>query len=226
MNDDYRDNSVVEIYGPFARDIKLLFKKDTWSCEEAAFLLGGVLPIKYTPWGYPKLNGGLLSSHDGEREETADYVETILDIWKSNPAHSEYATPKQFISWALEKGLPIPWLKFAIDNELLPADVVENDPTAKEAGEVKQPDTVMQPAFNEATPPYSTPWLTIQQAAITEFFNPRRNPDAKRDEVVAWIKQQAEKAGLPDSNNVATTIFTIIKPANHDPKKKRAEPLE
>ena len=73
---------------------------------------------------------------------------------------------------------------------------------------------------------YSTAWLTIQQHAIAEFFSPRRNPDAKRGEVVEWIKQKCGEANLPYSENVATTIFTIIKPANHDTKKKRVEPLD
>lgn len=95
----------------------------------------------------------------------------------------------------------------------------------------RQHETILPITTSESTAPlsgdtYSTRWLEIQQATIAQFFNPRRNPDAKRGEVVEWIKQQAEKAGLPDSNNVATTIFTIIKSANHDPRKKRVEPLE
>lgn len=73
---------------------------------------------------------------------------------------------------------------------------------------------------------YSTPWLDLINAATKEFFNPRRNPDAKRDEVIEWLKQQAIKSGLPDSGNIASAIFTIIKPENHDPKKKRVEPLD
>lgn len=68
---------------------------------------------------------------------------------------------------------------------------------------------------------YSSPWLNIQKSAIAEFFDPRRNPDAKREEVVEWIKQAALKAGLPDSENLASAIFTLIKPENHDPKKRR-----
>lgn len=71
---------------------------------------------------------------------------------------------------------------------------------------------------------YSTKWLEIQQAAITQFFNPRRNPDAKKEEVISWINSRAANSGLVESNNIASTIFTIIKPENHDPKKKRVEP--
>lgn len=73
---------------------------------------------------------------------------------------------------------------------------------------------------------YSTPWLDLINAATKQFYSPRRNPDAKRDEVIEWIKEQAIKSGLPDSSNIASAIFTIIKPENHDPKKKRVEPLD
>lgn len=78
----------------------------------------------------------------------------------------------------------------------------------------------------EVKPCYSTKWLEIQQAAIAQFFNPRRYPDAKKGEVIEWINTQAVSAGLGESNNIASTIFTIIKPENHDPKKKRVEPQQ
>ena len=47
----------------------------------------------------------------------------------------------------------------------------------------------------EITPPtsssnYSTALIAIQNAAIAEFFEPRRNVDAKKEEVVAWIKSK------------------------------------
>ena len=81
-----------------------------------------------------------------------------------------------------------------------------------------------EPVQNFAAPIYSTSWLTIQQATINQFFKPRRDPDAKKEEIVEWIKATATKAGLTVSTNIATAIFTIIKPENHDPKKKRVEP--
>lgn len=68
---------------------------------------------------------------------------------------------------------------------------------------------------------YSTPLLAILNAAIAKFFDPRRNPDAKRDEVVEWIKSKMIAAEVADSDNIATAIFTIIKPENHDPRKRR-----
>lgn len=81
-------------------------------------------------------------------------------------------------------------------------------------------------AKSEATlaPPYdgySTQWLEVIQAAIAEFFTPRRNPDAKREEVVEWIKSYAASSGLADSENIAQAIFTIIKPTDHNPRKRR-----
>lgn len=104
----------------------------------------------------------------------------------------------KFATWALRKGWDIP------------QQLAE---MAKHA----------QPEINLS---YSTEWLAIQNAAIREFFNPRRNPDAKRDQIIDWIKQQARAAGLGETDNIPKAIFTIIKPANHDPKKKRVEPSE
>ncbi|MBI5919158.1 MAG: hypothetical protein HY849_07290 [Nitrosomonadales bacterium] len=73
---------------------------------------------------------------------------------------------------------------------------------------------------------YSTSWLSIQQDAIAKFFNPRRNPDAKKEEVVEWVKSEASRAGVHDSDRMAAAIFTIIKPENHSPKKKRVTPID
>jgi len=70
---------------------------------------------------------------------------------------------------------------------------------------------------------HSTAWLKIQNLAILEFFNPRRNPDAKKLEVVEWINEEAKRAGLSSSANLTAAIFSIIKPFDHDPKKKRVE---
>ena len=72
-----------------------------------------------------------------------------------------------------------------------------------------------------ADKPYSTPTLEILNAAIKEFFNPRRNPDAKREEIVEWVKARMAAAKMPNSDNIAKAIFTIIKPIDHDPRKRR-----
>jgi hypothetical protein len=68
---------------------------------------------------------------------------------------------------------------------------------------------------------YSTPTLAILNASVNKFFEPRREKDAKRDEVVEWIKEQMKAAKMPDSDNVAAAIFTIIKPVDHDPRRRR-----
>lgn len=128
--------------------------------------------------------------------------------WKSDIHKHPDVTPlSYFLEWWKSKGKNPEWIHIAVGLDQIKGDASVNNG--------KQPETA---------PPYSTAWLNIQQAAIAQFFNPRRNPDAKRDEVIEWIKQQAEVAGLPESNNTATSIFTIIKLANHDPKKKRGEP--
>lgn len=68
---------------------------------------------------------------------------------------------------------------------------------------------------------YSTSWLFIQWAATAEFFEPRKTVDAKKEEVVDWIIGKAKQAGLPCSKNIAEAMFTIIKPHDHDPRKRR-----
>lgn len=121
-----------------------------------------------------------------------------MNIWQANVMLAE------FVSWCGRNNILIP-------SQLIPSQTLQKTIADKIA-----------PANNAAT--YSTKWLEIQQAAIAQFFNPRRNPDAKKEEVIAWINAQAVNAELGESNNIASTIFTIIKPENHDPKKKRVEP--
>jgi hypothetical protein len=60
-------------------------------------------------------------------------------------------------------------------------------------------------------------------SAIAEFFHPeRRNPDAKKEEVTQWVIDEANKRGIENaSGNIAQSLFTIIKPANHNPKIRR-----
>jgi hypothetical protein len=87
-------------------------------------------------------------------------------------------------------------------------------------------DQEVQYLENNNASNYSTKWLEIMKAAISEFFDPRRNPDAKKDEVIAWINAKAVKAKLGESTSVASTIFTIIKPEHHNPKKERVEPQQ
>ncbi|MDP1645228.1 MAG: hypothetical protein Q8L71_06955 [Thiobacillus sp.] len=74
---------------------------------------------------------------------------------------------------------------------------------------------------SEGKPGYSTPHLVVLKDAIAEFFEPRRDKDAKKEEVVEWIKSKMTASGMADSENIAQAIFTIIKPLDHDPRKRR-----
>ena len=69
---------------------------------------------------------------------------------------------------------------------------------------------------------YSTPYIEIMNATIAEFFEPRRNPDAKKFEIVEWVRERMKEAKLPESESMATAIFTISKPSDHDPRKQRS----
>lgn len=79
----------------------------------------------------------------------------------------------------------------------------------------------VKPQRNEEDSGYATQHLVILNAAIAEFFEPRRDRDAKREEVVDWIKSKMTASGMADSDNIAQAMFTIIKPFDHDPKKRR-----
>lgn len=70
-------------------------------------------------------------------------------------------------------------------------------------------------------PPYTTPWIEVMRSAILQFFHPRPPRDPKRDEVVSWIKNEAQKRGWDASDNVAQAVFTIIKPEDHNPRKPK-----
>lgn len=77
----------------------------------------------------------------------------------------------------------------------------------------------VQLGFNDDS--YSTPLLALQKAAIFEFYSQQRVVDPKKKEVVGWLFEAAKEFDFPLSANVADAMFTIIKPKNHDPKKRR-----
>jgi hypothetical protein len=79
---------------------------------------------------------------------------------------------------------------------------------------------------SKKAPDYSTKWIEIQNAAINQFFNPRHELDAKREEVIAWIEAKAKDAKIQNPSSIASAIFTIIKPEDHDPKNKRVTPQQ
>ena len=73
---------------------------------------------------------------------------------------------------------------------------------------------------------YETDLLKLLNLAVLEFFNPRRASDAKKDEVTQWLKDKGANLNIVVSDNVADSIFTIIKPKNHNPKIKRVQSID
>jgi hypothetical protein len=64
---------------------------------------------------------------------------------------------------------------------------------------------------NSAAARHSTPWLKVLNAAIDEFYGPNKSGHrAKKDDVIRWILEQAEKYGATKSQRIAEAIFTII----------------
>jgi len=78
--------------------------------------------------------------------------------------------------------------------------------------------------INDKSRIYETDLLNIQKLAIKEFFYPRKRIDPKKEEVTEWLKNKGDELKINVSDNIADTIFTIIKPADHNPKKRRVEP--
>ena len=68
---------------------------------------------------------------------------------------------------------------------------------------------------------YTTPYIGVMRDAISEFFEPRHSVDAKSDEVESWIISRLEATGIEGSKRIASAMFTIIKPNDHNPKKRR-----
>lgn len=69
---------------------------------------------------------------------------------------------------------------------------------------------------------YSTDLMNILNLAVNNFFNPRLMVDPKKDEITEWLKAKGKELNVNVSDNVADSIFTIIKPNDHNPKIKRA----
>ncbi len=72
-----------------------------------------------------------------------------------------------------------------------------------------------------ATNEYSTVLMDILKLAVNEFFNPRKIVDPKKEEVTEWIKSKGMELGVNVSSHVAKSIFTLIKPNDHNPKIKK-----
>lgn len=68
---------------------------------------------------------------------------------------------------------------------------------------------------------YTTPYLEVMHQAIANFFAPRHSVDARREEVEDWIAERLEAAGTEGSKRIAGAMFTMIKPSDHNPRKRR-----
>lgn len=186
-----------------------------WEPYNACRVLAGLEYQDKGPDNEAALNNGQLEIGEFDyfcelREMTAT-VDQLREFWISDLRDSAVAPPAVFIDWAVSKRFRPAWLDWAIERDLyIPKHGAGENNIAHAGNGVA----------------YSSKWLEIQQSAIAQFFNPRRNPDVKKEEVVEWINTQAVSAGLGESKNIASTIFTIIKPENHDPKKKRIEPQQ
>lgn len=119
---DWESNKVIELFSVYGEEIKFFFQRDTWHKDEASFILVGILPIEFIPFGYPKLNGGIIRA--SEKDALIDRGSMYLKLWESNPNNPDKAPPEEFIKWALSKEIKIPWLDNAIENGLLSSDVV------------------------------------------------------------------------------------------------------
>ena len=150
---------------------------------------------------------------DGYDERILDQISIDYSRLKAFSATSdqerEYDTPRAYIDWALSKQFKPLWLDWAIEHKLY---VPKQEAIQKNIGTASI-DTI-----------YSTKWLEVQQAAIEEFFSPRHEVDAKKEEVIQWIEMKAKELKIRDPNRIATSIFTIIKPEDHSPRKRRVAP--
>ncbi len=194
-----------------------------WSLDEAIALSFGKSPEivswkKVAPFTF---NSTFAKEYEKRRELALRYLS-----WKKL---YDPMAPSIFISWAIEldidlpadlisnveekSGVSINWfekykeLKTATDNLKI---VIKN----------KQDDEI------SVTENYTNDLLIILNLAINEFFYPRKSKDPKKDEVIEWLKIKGKELKVNVSDNIAEAIFTIIKPNDHNPKIKRAQPQQ
>ncbi len=151
-----------------------------------------------------KLNALFIKSNDiNDFLFSCDEVERLNDYWLNADKGETKQSPSFFIDWALSKRFKPKWLEWAIQKNLYQT-------------------TESKISASAIFPPYETDLLKLLNLAISEFFNPRRVIDAKKEEVTQWLKDKGTELNIVVSDNVADSIFTIIKPKNHNPKIKRA----
>jgi hypothetical protein len=190
---------------------------DEWRQDSAQYVLAGLdFPQKGGSEGAMLLDTQTIFDFDeGDYENIQAQIRINylrLKAFSENFSQQhEYDTPRAYIDWALSKQFKPLWLDWAIEHKLY----VPKQEAIQEKIETANVDAT-----------YSTKWLEVQQAAIAEFFSPRHEVDAKRDEVISWIETKAEELKIREPNRIAASIFTIIKPEDHSPRKRRAAPLK
>jgi hypothetical protein len=137
----------------------------------------------------------------------SDEVERLRDFWLNADIGDTLQTPSFIIDWALSKRFKPEWLEWAIQQNLYQS-------------------TEIKISASSILPAYETDLLKLLNLAISEFFNPRKIIDAKKEEVTQWLKDKGAELNIVVSDNVADSIFTIIKPKNHNPKIKRVQSVD
>ncbi len=150
--------------------------------------------------------------------------------------------PSIFLGWAKELKLDIPEL--LIDESNISGNVATNWFEEYKALEIKFSQYVatstaqskelidasnqfknvldQKQQTNSSNETFSlTPLHELTIKAIKEFFSPRKSIDAKKEEVVEWIVNNGKTLSPPVSVNIAEAIFTIIRPIDHNPRKRR-----
>ena len=162
---------------------------------------------------------------EGE-DDLISYQKKYNDIYRIlvNP-DINYDTPSYWLNLAIAKRVNIPWLEFASRKMFFAYDIdINGNRFVRFVNGHEFTETPnIECAAAGVSDDYKTDLLKIQTLAINEFFNPRKNVDAKQPEVTEWIKDKGKQLNINVSNNVAASMFTIIKPIDHQPKKKRVE---
>jgi hypothetical protein len=207
--------------GKDGKENRILFwlRLDEWDVFEAAMLFIDVNPDSITRrkvWdGLTTLQGAAFHlAFETDPKEKAKIFSVVAQykgkyddmcrILHGQDIDCEYppvASPQYWIQCALAKKITIPWLDFAIESSFYKSET--------ESMKVERSPDI-----------YRTDLLNILNQAANEFFNPRKNLDAKKEEVTEWIINKGKENKVNVSSNVADAMFTIIKPKDHNPKKR------
>lgn len=210
-----------------------IFFQDTWTADEALIYLVGLSSLGFdqqSSFVYVTLEGYTFVAEDAGPEPTLtesfnqDYVR-LQRLWNSG-MHENSNSPEYYIEWAISKNHDIPWLAYALERGFYPRPSAELQ--VKKLNTVISNQGVFSIKINSIHSPelvYSTDLMDILKLAICEFFSPRKQLDAKKPDIVEWIKNQGKERKVDVSNNIAEAMFTIIKPHDHNPKIKRVQSL-